>query len=165
MAIKLNHFIQIEQQNKYKLHLACRTKEDQPLDVFVRSKEEWKGWNSYRGIGSMDAFSREYIFSLIEFYHEKDTWLFGGIFKVLSRDKNNYEVELVKYLKEFIGRLKINIKRPGRNKAFYLEKYYQDMTISEILKECYNGEVFCGYENINHDFSRLEMIYKNDKQD
>jgi hypothetical protein len=39
------------------------------------------------------------------------------------------------------------------------------MTVSEVLKEPYSGAVFPGYENINHDFSKLKPIFKNQKSD
>ena len=39
------------------------------------------------------------------------------------------------------------------------------MMVSEILKKAYSGEVFPGYENINHDFSKLIPIFKDEKAD
>ncbi len=165
MSINLSSILPIENLKEYKLHLACWNGKDHPLDVFIRSREEWKGWNTWGG--NKDYFNRDYIFALIEF--EPDIWLFGGIYKILSRHyKNNqhsYEGELLKDSQELIGRLKVSLKRPGRIKAFKLENFYNDIIVSEILKECYTGENFCGYENINHPFYRLEMIFRNNKQD
>lgn len=163
MTIKLKEMVHIADPSRYKLHLASWNDEDQPLHVFVRDKEEWKGWNSWRG--TTDRFSREYIFSLIHFYHESDTWLFGGIFKVLSRSSDRYEVELDPQMQELIGRLKIRLKRTGRAQAVYLEKHYNNMVVSEILKNPYTGEVFPGYEDINHGFRHLEVIYRNEQRD
>ena len=167
MSIKLIGILPIENLNEYKLHLACWNGVDQPLDVFVRNRKEWEGWNTWRS--KKNDFNRKYIFSLIDFYHEADIWLFGGIYKVLSRGSQNYshsyKVELVEDSQVLIGRLKVALKRPGRVKAVRLENYYQDITVSEILKEVYTGEVFCGYENINHDFPRLEAVYKTNKPD
>ncbi len=39
------------------------------------------------------------------------------------------------------------------------------MKVSEILKEQYSGELFPGYENINHRFDVLASIIKNEKPD
>ena len=93
-----------------------------PLDVFVRDRNEWKGWNTYRY--ARDRFNRPYIFSLIRFYREPDIWLFVGIPKVISRLPENYshsyEVELDQRVDELIGRLKICFKRP-RNDSIRLE--------------------------------------------
>lgn len=46
-----------------------------------------------------------------------------------------------------------------------LENVYSEMVVSEILRVPYSGEQFCGYENINHDFSVLEAIFKSDRPD
>jgi hypothetical protein len=74
-------------------------------------------------------------------------------------------VELVESLQELVGRLKVRFKRPGRARAVRLENYYGELVVSEILKECYSGERFPGYEKINHDFRELEMIVRNGRED
>ena len=43
----------------------------------------------------------------MQFYHETDIWLFGGVFEVVERHDERYEVELSEQGKEFIGRLKL----------------------------------------------------------
>jgi len=163
MSIKLAKLLPIQKLDDYKLHLACWNGKDQPLDVFVRNRDEWEGWNSYRG--QRNRFNRRYIFSLIEFYPESNVWLFGGIYEVILRSASDYKVQLVENLQEFIGRVKIRFDRPSRAPAFNLEKYYEEMVVSEVLKECYTGEAFCGYENINQSFSSMENIIKNNKPD
>ena len=60
MSVKLSEMLPIQNLPDYKLHLACSDEKDNPLDVFVRSKAEWQGWNSYRG--GRDRFNRRYIF-------------------------------------------------------------------------------------------------------
>jgi hypothetical protein len=161
MDISLNHVMPIERPDQYKLHLACNNGKEEPLNVFVRSKDEWHGWNSWRGPDN--DWTRAYIFSLIDFYHEKGKWLFGGIFKVVERLPDRYRLELVGTHQHFIGRLILSFHRRStmRGRDFYLEKHYNDFVVSEILRECYSGERFPGYENINHDFSQLEMIFRN----
>lgn len=62
MSIKLSAVMPISNLSEYKMHLACWNGENQPLDVFVRSREEWEQWNTWRS--QKDDFSREYIFSL-----------------------------------------------------------------------------------------------------
>jgi hypothetical protein len=157
----------IQNPTSYKVHLANWNGEDQPLDVFVRSKDEWKQWNSWRS--NKDEFNRDYIFSLIDFFPEPDTWLFGGVYQVLERGEQNYahsyKVDLTDQFRPMIGRLKIGWKRSGRAKARLFEKYIEEFEVSEILKEPYSGERFCGYENINHDFDRLEAIFSNTRPD
>ena len=131
MSIKLSDVFPIENLQQYKLHLACWDGYDQPLNVFVRSRKEWIDWNSWRG--KKDDFNRTYIFSLIDIYYEANTWLFGGVYEVLSRkpqnDSHSYKVKLVKDSQELIGRLKVLFKRPGRVRAVCLENYYRNVIV------------------------------------
>lgn len=167
MPIPLQSFLPISNLQDYKAHLACWNSQNQPLDVFVRDRGEWERWNTWRS--KKDDFNRTYIFSLIDFYPEPGVWLFGGIYRVLSRsgvnDAHSYQVELVTDSVNLIGRLKVGLKRPGRVKAVCLENYYSSMVVSELLKDPYNGEQFCGYERINHDFSQLETIIRSNRLD
>ncbi len=166
-SISLQTILPIISPKDYKIHLASWNTHHQPLDVFVRDREEWKQWNMWRS--KKDDFNRAYIFTLIDFYPERDVWLFGGVYKVLSRSPefytHSYEVELAPTAVEFIGRLKVRFKRPGRVKSVRLEKYYPELRVTELLREAYSGEAFCGYENIHHDFSTLEPIFKSDRPD
>ena len=167
MDIIVASLIPLANTYEYKLHLACRSPDnDDPLDVFVRSQDDWKGWNTWRG--SRDDFSRRYIFSLIKDYHTSNLWLFGGIFEVTARHADRYDVTLVQQGQEFVGRLVVRFDRPKnwkQGRARNLENHYDQLLVSDILRDLYSGETFPGYENINHPFHRLEMIIKNQKQD
>ncbi len=165
--IPLSAIIKIESPREYKFHAARWNGYNQPLDVYVRNKKEWFEWNTWRN--SKNEFSRKYVFSLIDFYPENDIWLFGGIYEVLKRhnkpNSHSYEIKELTEYSDFIGRLKIKLEKPSRGRAFYLEHHIEKMVVSEILKQPYSGAVFPGYENINHDFSELKLIFKNQKPD
>lgn len=171
--IPLTEIIEIKEPQKYKLHCASRNLQGvQPLDVYVRDEKEWREWNTWRS--DRDHFSRQYIFSMMHFYHESNMWLFGGIYEVTGRGKNrshSYEIRDMPEHSHFIGRLKIEMekprgeKRPARGKAFYLEGLIDKMKVSEILREPYSGESFPGFEEIDHDFGALLPIFRNEKPD
>ncbi len=167
MPILLSSLMPIANPSDYKVHLASWNGSDQPLDVFVRDREEWDGWNCWRS--QKDEFNRKYILSLIDFYHEPDIWLFGGIYVVLSRSPANfshsYTVDPATEYEDFVGRLKIRFARPGRVRSVKLENYYDQMFVSELLREQYTGEHFPGYENISHDFTALEGVFKSHRPD
>lgn len=167
MPIKLSDIIEIESPRDYKIHLATWNGINQPLDIFVTDRERWHGWNSYRG--EKDDFNRRFIFSVIDFYHEPNTWLFSGIYEVLGstnrKNAHSYRVKLTDQHKSMIGRLKLKWVRQGRTKSRRMERYFDDFEVSEILKEEYTKEEFCGYENINHDFPMLEYIFSQAKSD
>lgn len=167
MSIKVQGILTFENEKDYKVHLANWNGKNNPLDVFVSNKERWKGWNEHRG--EKDDFNRQYIFSLLEYYHEPNTWLFGGVYEVVERlnktHTRGYKVELTDQFLPFVGRLKIRWRRSGRAKSRRLENCLAAFEVSEILKEEYTGEIFCGYENIKHDFHILENIILSGKQD
>ncbi|EJC1212000.1 GIY-YIG nuclease family protein [Vibrio parahaemolyticus] len=165
--ITLQSLLKISDPTEYKFHCARWNGESQPLDVYVEDKNSWFRWNTWRS--SKNEFTRKYIFSLIDFYPENNIWLFGGIYEVLERpnvpNTHSYKIrELTEYA-NYVGRLKVYLPKPSRGRAFYLERYIDQMVVSELLKAPYSGEYFPGYENINHDFSALLPIFKNQKAD
>ena len=139
MPIYLPEIVPVFAPDEYKLHFAQYNDTDQPLDVFVRNRQEWQGWQAYRP--EPNSFNRCFIFSLARFYHEPDAWLFGGIYRVVERHPHPdgyYEVELTGQAAAFIGRLKLRCRhtlpiRPN------LETYYRSLEVLEILREPYSG--------------------------
>jgi len=163
--LTLSSIFQIENPQNYKVHVARYNGQQQPLDVFVKSEEEWFGWNSWRN--QKDEFNQEYILSIIAFYPERETWLFGGIFRVLERGGTGafgYKIEQVETGQELIGRLKLR-GAISRGRSFLMPTIEDRLTISEILREPYGGQAFPGYQNICHDFAQLEVIWQNDRPD
>ena len=167
MPIHLSSLLPIENRKQYKVHLACSNGSVQPLDVFVRDREEWDKWNCWRS--QKDEFNRQFILSLIDFYREPEVWLFGGIYRVLSRRTINfahsYTVERDPHYEDLVGRLKLRFPRPGRARSVCLENFYDRIMVSELLKEPYTGERFPGYENISHAFTALEDVFRSQRPD
>lgn len=83
MPFDLKSILDIDDTRHFKFHAARWNGEYRPLDVFTRSREEWVGWNRWRG--KRNDFNRRYIISFIDFYSERHAWLFGGIFEVIAR--------------------------------------------------------------------------------
>lgn len=165
-TIRLQDVIRINDPTQYKLHLACRNEDwVQPLDVFVAGREEWVGWNEWRG--KRNDWTRDFVFSLMEFYPKTDAWLFGGVFRVLKRRVNSYELQEVDDYKQYVGRAILSFHRYQglRGRAFCLEKFLNRFELAEILPAPYSGEHFPGYEHINHGFNILELIFKSERSD
>lgn len=164
MGIAVSKLLPIYNPCEYKIHFAVWNKIDEPLDVFVRDREEWKGWNSWRE--GRDDFKRRFIFSLIRYYHQPEKWLFGGLFEVIERDPTGNTVVLLDQHHEFIGRLLVHYPGPGvRGRAFLLEKHFDALKVAQILEKPFEGEAFCGYERVEHSFSQLEAIIRQSKPD
>jgi len=173
MIVQLKDILRLPDEDlmQYKLHLACWNGAVHPLNEYLRGWEHWLGWNEWRG--NKNDFNRPFIFSLIQFYHEPNKWLFGGIFKVVQRLSDwqetevGYQLELVPLHQELIGRLVIDFYRYQgmRGRAFLLEGYYKYFAVSEILKAQFDGVSFPGYENICVNFPEMEMVFKYQKND
>lgn len=165
MKLLLSQIFPITNPRDYKLHLATRNNDgEEPLDLFVHNPKGWENWNKYKG---QDEFSRDFVFALIDFYPEQDRWLFGGAWQIHDRKhrkyKNSYweyDISPVEASKPFIGRLKLSLERHGRYKAPYFENYYSKLEVTEILPTRYTGEDFCGFDNIDIEFWRLEEIIR-----
>ncbi len=170
MPIKLQDIWNIENLNDYKVHFARWNGNHHPLDVWLQNSNKWQRWQEH--YPGKDHFNRPFIFALMQFYHEVDSWLFGGVFRVikLHRDavdpsKVRYQVELAEQGKEFIGRLKIQHQYPKRATRVLMEKHYESFKVLEILRESYTGMQFPGYENVDVSFSELEGIIRNERPD
>lgn len=158
----LSRLILLSELTKYKIHAARYNGHDQPLDVFIRDKNEWKGWNEWRGL--KNEFNRQYVLSFMDFYPERHIWLFGGIYEVQNRFDDRYEVQLCENGQDLIGRLKVKLEIK-RGRAFLLENFYESIEIVEVLRESYVSEPFPGFDNISIEFSKLKVIFDNDRTD
>lgn len=163
MTILLSDIWPIENLRDFKVHFARWNKISQPLEVWLSDKREWQGWQEFRP--KRNEFNRPFIFSLLQFYHETDTWLFGGIFNVLERHDDRYVVELTEQGREFIGRLKLRSPYRRRATRVNFENHYRDLEVQEILREPYSGRSFPGYEDIDLSFDELETLVRNDRPD
>jgi hypothetical protein len=163
MTILLSDIWHIEAPTDYKVHFARWNRANQPLEVFVRDRVEWQGWQEYRP--SRDEFNRPFIFSLAQFYHEVDAWLFGGVFRILARHDDRYEVQLLKAGSGFIGRLKLHSPYRARPTRVNFENHYNSLQVQEVLREPYSGRQFPGYEDIDLSFEELEALTNHDRPD
>ena len=163
MPIMLREIWPIENTCDYKIHFARWNDRQQPLLVWARDAEEWQGWQEYRP--GRDDFNRSLIFALMQFYHERDAWLFGGIYRVLARHDDRYDVELTEHGESLIGRLKLGSPYRARTTRVRMEAHYDSFEVLEILREPYTGKVFPSYEEIDISFQELETLVRNDRPD
>ena len=162
MKLRLRDIISIADPSTHKVHWA-RWSGQHPLDVWVNEPEKWRGWQEYRG--PRNRFSREFIFSLMQFYPEAETWLFGGVWRVVTRHSDRYDVELTDQGAAFIGRLKLGSPYTSRTESTYLENHYDEFQVLEMLREPYTGARFPGYENIDISFTEVETVVNNERAD
>ena len=163
MSVKLKDIWPIENVGDYKVHFGRYNGHNEPLDEWLVDRYNWVYWQEY--FPGRNEFSRDFIFSLMNFYSEKDVWLFGGIFRVLARHEDRYKVELTDHGEAFIGRLKIRSSFRGRSTRVNFENHYDGFEVSEILRDPYSGRTFPGYESIDLPFTELSTLVQNDRPD
>ena len=161
--ILLSDVFPIAEPQQYKLHIARYNGREHPLDVFVRSRREWQGWQEYRP--RQNAFNRPYIFSVIAFRYEPDQWLFGGIWRVCERLSDRYVVKLTEQGSGFVGRLKLHAAYRQRGTRIKLENQIDKFTVSEILPDAYTGREFPGHDWLEIGFAELEALIRADRAD
>ena len=162
--ILFSELFPIENPKEYKVHFAQYNGHEQPLDAFVRGWEYWLDLHTKREKGDRNDFNLPRIISFIHFYPKSKPntkfWLFGGIFDVLNRHEESYEIKMNDLHSPCIGRLLIEYPGAGRGRAFRFTEDYDHLVVSQILESCYSGEAFPGYENIDHDFGYIEAIVR-----
>ena len=166
-AILLKDFWKIANVKDYKVHFARFNGGEQPLDAWVSDRSKWVGWQEHRP--RSNAFSRPYIFSLMNFHPDGDkSWLFGGVFRVVGRHADRYEVELTDQGEPYIGRLKLRSDYTNRATRVNFENHYAQgypLQVAALLDEPYSGQIFPGYEDIDLSFAELETLMRNERPD
>ncbi|WP_042778669.1 GIY-YIG nuclease family protein [Sinorhizobium fredii] len=153
----------LEDPAAFKIHFARYNGKNEPLDVWARDQREWQQWQEYRP--GRDDFNRPFVFSLIQFYHEPDIWLFGGVWQIVTRYTDRYDVVLTDQGSPFVGRLKLKLAYNDRSTRVRLENHYDAFEVQEIIREPYSGRGFPGFENINVSFEELETLVRNSRPD
>lgn len=169
--IKLHELLGISEENfcDYKVHFAIgREKRKEPYDIFLI--DGFKDWQERQ---TSKNWSRKYILSLI--YYDKDVWMFGGVYKVLSIEPKpvediegwkgwKYETELTDKATDYIGRAFFRFKKEFRASYPTLEldpkigDPIAKMPLSHILDKRVALTDFLGFDKVNIDYKTLKYI-------
>lgn len=152
-----------ENQSNIKAHCAIgRIHKNEPLYQFAKGRfKEWQEDQNNKN------FERDFILSLV--YYKKNEWLFVGIYKridvhQMDNGEFHYNTELTGIGSDLIGKLVVRFEKDFRASYLKLEKFIDDLYLSEIFKKPYKLDPFPGYENVNicHDFLK-EIINENEQ--
>ena len=146
-----------------KLHLATWNGVEQPLDVYLAGNfNDWQRWQNAKN------FERRIVISLIDIPHQKDTWLFAGVYRSNGLDRkwsdeyknhyNWYDLTEEQTYKEMNGRLVVRFARPGRAPYLLAEKWCNKIFLSEIYPERQSVGEFPGFKAVNLTKAQLELI-------
>ena len=144
---------------QYKLHCACRNTQGwDPLEIYARGEwDSWVGWNCYRP--RKNEFNRSRIFSVMQVEPASRDWIFGGVFDVVERRLDGYDVALVRdFTEPLIGRLRVRFWPGTRARRLRMENYLPSIEVVEIAARPWAGRPFPGIDSINHSFRDLEVV-------
>jgi len=144
---------------KVKVHLACRTRVHNPIDVF------FDGWfEEWQAVQNQKNFSLQYIVALIDMGGGR--WLFGGAYESLGIKKQNskgqhiYRTKLIQATEEFAGRLIVEYSRSSRSSYRLAEKIADQLIVSEIKPERLTIQEFVGYSKVCISKAQLDTIIR-----
>ena len=168
--IKLVDLLKIEdaEYKNYKLHFAIgRENKREAYDTYLIG-----GFKEWQECQTQKNWNRKYIISLI--YYDKNLWLFGGVYEVLSSkpirinnddgDYWKYETKLLDIQKDLIGRAVFYFKKEFRASYPMLElKSSNGMSpceiyVSSILEKMVTIDDFPGFDRVNIDYRTLQLI-------
>ncbi len=155
----------LNDDTKYRFHLAKpEPNGSRPLDALAKSENDWLNWQVYRGTEKKERFVKDFVVSFAQMKGNK--FLFGGIFRIISRTGDVYDVEYTEEYRDMIGRLIIEYHGDNNRTTVFTPSYiYSNSRISGIYEYRFKGEPFRSYDEINHDFSAMEIIVKNGLSD
>lgn len=151
------------ENDNYRVHLAKTAYGESPLNALASGSDSWENWQIYKG-GKRNRFPSKYIVTFAQI--NGNTFLFGGIFEIIDRSGEVYDVILLDFHKNLIGRLVIEYESNlGQVTVVKSSTFLQNSRIKELYSTRYRGEVFKSVNSINHNYSSLEVIFKNELSD
>lgn len=165
--INLNELLGISEQNfcDYKVHFATDAYDKKkPYKEFLIDK-----FKDFQELQTKKNFNRKYILSLI--YYDKDIWMFGGIYEVVSDEpvfvENRlwkYETKLIDKAVDYIGKAFFKFKKEFRASYPVLELAPKNgvavakMPLSYMLDKRVALTDFLGFDRVNIDYKTLKHI-------
>lgn len=147
-------------KNDLKVHFAFQPRNKyEPLYAFINGN--FKSWQEYQ---TKKNFEKRFILSLI--YYKQNEWLFSGIYERIGVEQVEnhfeYDTRMLDIKNELVGRLVVSFPKTFRASYVHYSKFYNKISISEILKNRITIEPFPGYENVIVDFDYLKSVYDNE---
>lgn len=144
-----------------KIHLASRSGNSDPLDVYLEGKfDYWQSWQTKRN------FQSKYLISVIQLPNPKK-WLFVGAYDSLqatpindpgTKCKFRYTFRRLEEFKELEGRLVINFHRTDRPSYRLLHTCLDKMSVCQVLPTPMTIGPFPGFKAVEISFRELKII-------
>lgn len=172
--IQLNDLIPVnpDEYQKYRLHFAKPVFDEEnrkrylPLHVlhnqlFEADNDDWDQWQTHMHNSKGERFPSDFVITFAQYPDNSDTFLFGGVFKIIGRDKTNdkYNIEWQSEYEKYVGRLVVKVKLETRSVYRKLDNLFPKVLIKEILPSpFYTSKKFPGYKKLDLAYDKLAEI-------
>ena len=172
--IQLNDLIPVnpDEYQKYRLHFAKPVFDEEnrkrylPLHVlhnqlFEADNDDWDQWQTHMHNSKGERFPSDFVITFAQYPDNSDTFLFGGVFKIIGRDKTNdkYNIEWQSEYEKYVGRLVVKVKLEIRSVYRKLDNLFPKVLIKEILPSpFYTSKKFPGYKKLDLAYDKLAEI-------
>ncbi len=172
--IQLNDLIPVnpDEYQKYRLHFAKPVFDKEtgnryfPLQVlhnqlFEADNDDWDQWQTHMHNSKGERFPSDFVITFAQYPDNSDTFLFGGVFKIIDRDKTNdkYNIEWQSEYEKYVGRLVVKVKLEARSVYRKLDNLFPKVLIKEILPSpFYTSKKFPGYKKLDLTYDKLAEI-------
>lgn len=165
IEILLTELKNIKNGDNIRVHLAKFDGTYDPLNAIL-DEGEWISWQEYNR-EKVNRFPNYIQYILTFAQYSSNEFLYGGIFKILGKTKDDYYIVEKTDLNSELDK-KLVIEYTGNNKrgsVFTLEYLKNNSKISHLLKNKYDGVSFPGLENINHSALELDFIFRKETKE
>ena len=156
-----------EELNRVKIKFNQHNGFDNPMDLYKNNPEivntQWLFWNTkqrYFDVGQI-------AICLLKL--SNDLWLLTTI-KLVTKDLGvsggiSFEGEEIERFRPLFGRVIVQYHKTSQSQGRWFTSLQDELVVSQILPDCFDGDDFPGYDKVRLSFRQLEAIITRGKKD
>ena len=156
-----------EELNRVKIKFNQHNGFDNPMDLYKNNPEivntQWLFWNTkqrYFDVGQI-------AICLLKLSY--DLWLLTTI-KLVTKDLGvsggiSFEGEEIERFQPLFGRVIVQYHKTSQSQGRWFTSLQDELVVSQILPDCFDGDDFPGYDKVRLSFRQLEAIITRGKKD
>lgn len=156
-----------EELNRVKIKFNQHNGFDNPMDLYKNNPEivntQWLFWNTkqrYFDVGQI-------AICLLKLSY--DLWLLTTI-KLVTKDLGvsggiSFEGEEIERFRPLFGRVIVQYHKTSQSQGRWFTSLQDELVVSQILPDCFDGDDFPGYDKVRLSFRQLEAIITRGKKD
>lgn len=156
-----------EELNRVKIKFNQHNGFDNPMDLYKNNPEivntQWLFWNTKQRYFDV----RQIAICLLKLSY--DLWLLTTI-KLVTKDLGvsggiSFEGEEIERFRSLFGRVIVQYHKTSQSQGRWFTSLQDELVVSQILPDCFDGDDFPGYDKVRLSFRQLEAIITRGKKD